>query len=102
MTVLEPCRPDCTPVLVTERLVLRTPRATDAKSIAELINDRRIAENTALIPHPYALADARDFIARTHEREPKTSFLITLADGDLIGGCGVGGLQGNEAEIGYW
>ena len=46
------------PVLETARLVLRAPRPDDAKAIAALINDRRIAENTARIPHPYTLADA--------------------------------------------
>jgi RimJ/RimL family protein N-acetyltransferase len=51
------------PVLETERLVLRAPRLGDAKAVALLANDRRIAENTARIPHPYRLADAEDFIA---------------------------------------
>ena len=40
------------PVLETERLTLRAPRADDAKAIATLVNDRRIAENTLRIPHP--------------------------------------------------
>jgi RimJ/RimL family protein N-acetyltransferase len=106
MTVLEPCRQESIPVLVTERLVLRPPREADAKAIAELINDRRIAENTARIPHPYSLADAHDFVARANAREPKKSFLITLPDGDLIGGCGVadpqGGGHASAPEIGYW
>jgi hypothetical protein len=39
-------------VLATERLVLRAPRPDDAK--ASLINDRRIAENTALVTAPRA------------------------------------------------
>ena len=30
----------------------------DAKALAALLNDRRIAENIARIPHPYQLADA--------------------------------------------
>jgi RimJ/RimL family protein N-acetyltransferase len=102
MTVLEPCRQESLPVLVTERLALRPPRKADARPVTRLINDRRIAENTALIPHPYALADAHDFIARANEREPKTSFFVTLADGRLIGGCTVAIHQGRDPEIGYW
>jgi hypothetical protein len=46
------------PVLTTARLRLRAPQREDAPSIAVLANDRRIAENTARIPHPYTLADA--------------------------------------------
>ena len=45
-------RESCTPVLETERLVLRAPQLGDAKAVAKLANDRRIAENTARIPHP--------------------------------------------------
>ena len=41
------------PVLETERLVLRAPRLGDAKVVKTLANDRRIAENTARIPHPF-------------------------------------------------
>ena len=51
------------PVLETARLVLRAPRLGDVKTVAVLANDRRIAENTARIPHPYRLADAEDFVS---------------------------------------
>ena len=47
------------PVLETERLVLRAPRLGDAKAVAVLANDRRIAENTARIPHPYRIGRRR-------------------------------------------
>ena len=56
----------CSPVLETERLVLRAPRPGDAKAVAALTNDRRIAENTARIPHPY-----RSPTRRTSSRTPK-------------------------------
>src|SRR5262249_16062415 len=49
-------------LIQTERLVLRSPRTEDAKTIAVLVNDRRIAENTLRIPHPYGIADAQHFI----------------------------------------
>ena len=64
------------PVLETERLVLRAPRLGDAKTVAVLANDRRIAENTARIPHPYRLADAEDFIASANLGN-EAVFLIT-------------------------
>ena len=90
------------PVLKTERLVLRAPHIGDAEAVAALINDRRIAENTARIPHPYTLADAEGFIARANQDDREASFLITLADDTIIGGCGVGTLSGSDPEIGYW
>src|SRR5438874_12198137 len=51
------------PVLETERLVLRAPALADAPALAATINDRRIAEKLARVPHPYSLADAESFIA---------------------------------------
>ena len=54
----------------------RTP-----KRIALLVNDRRIAENTLRIPHPYTLADARDLhrVGRI-SRDGEIAFLITGRD----------------------
>ena len=89
-------------VLQTERLVLRAPRPDDAKAITSLINDRRIAENTARIPHPYALADAHAFLAEINRDPGEPSFLITLADGTVIGGCGIHILSAGDPELGYW
>jgi RimJ/RimL family protein N-acetyltransferase len=88
-------------LLKTARLVLRRPTDDDAKALKSLINDIRIAENTARIPHPYTIKDARSFIdAVAKGSEP--AFLITLADGRIVGGCGIGVLRNDEPEIGYW
>ncbi len=67
------------PVLETERLVLRAPRLGDAKTVAALANDRQIAENTARIPHPYRLADAKDWIAGANKNPDEQHYVITLA-----------------------
>ncbi len=90
------------PVLETERLVLRAPRLGDAKTIATLANDRRIAENTARIPHPYKLADAKGWVASANLRDGEETYAITLGDGTLIGACGLELRDGPTPEIGYW
>src|SRR5262245_57681111 len=87
-------------VLKTARLTLRAPRPDDAKAIKSLINDRRVAENTARIPHPYRLKDARTFIASAEGGQPL--FLITREDGRIVGGCGIATLRADGPEIGYW
>src|SRR5262249_10520708 len=89
------------PVLETKRLALRAPRLEDAKTVAMLANDRRIAENTARIPHPYKKTDAESFIAGANRTDSEAVFLITLRDKTVIGACGVV-LQDETPELGYW
>jgi RimJ/RimL family protein N-acetyltransferase len=89
------------PVLATERLVLRAPRFDDAKAIASLVNDRRIAENTLRIPHPYGLADAESFIVTANADDGERAFLITRGAA-VLGACGIAKRDGEEPEIGYW
>ena len=90
------------PVLETERLQLRAPRLGDAKIVAALANDRRIAENTARIPHPYRRADAEDFITEANQAGGENVFVVTLRDGGMIGACGMITAAGQSPEIGYW
>ena len=106
MTLLEQIpretfREACIPVLETKRLALRAPQLEDAKSVAMLANDRRIAENTARIPHPYREADATSFIAGANKPAGDALFLITLRDGTIVGSCGLM-LQDETPELGYW
>ena len=106
MTLLEPTPTQAVPaarnpVLKTRRLVLRAPNPDDAEALTALINDRRIAENTARIPHPYTLKDAETFIASAASGG-EVAFVVTLADGPIIGGCGIATLRADGPEIGYW
>jgi len=105
MTLLEPTQTEAlqaarSPVLKTRRLVLRAPVPGDARALAALMNDRRIAENTARVPHPYTLKDAETFIDSVTGGS-ELSFLVTLSDGRVIGGCGIATLRADGPEIGY-
>jgi RimJ/RimL family protein N-acetyltransferase len=107
MTCLETLPPTllterCIAVLETQRLVLRAPQLVDGKAIAALANDRRIAENTARIPHPYRPSDAESWIVGANADMEGETYLITLANGTVIGGCGFDMREGPAAEIGYW
>ena len=97
----ETYREECTPVLETERLVLRAPRIEDAKTVAALANDRRVAENTLRIPHPYTFADAMQWISAANTRPGEKTFLI-LREDDVVGACGFDLREGPEPEVGYW
>ena len=106
MTLLEEIpsetfREGCIPVLETKRLAMRAPRLKDAKTVAALANDRRIAENVARIAHPYRMADAESFISGANKSGGEAVFLITLRDGAVIGACGIVSHE-NAPELGYW
>ena len=88
------------PVLQTERLILRAPRHGDAKAIALLANDLRIAANTSHIPHPYGIGDAEQFIAAANERAGEACFIVKL-ENKPIGICSVTP-RGDDFELGYW
>jgi len=93
------------PVLKTARLVLRAPSLEDVKAIAMLAADRRIAENTARLPHPYRPADARDFIGAAN-LGGETVFVVARRGGPrrtpVIGVCGYTRIDRHPPELGYW
>jgi RimJ/RimL family protein N-acetyltransferase len=88
--------------LTTERLLLRAPQPSDAEAVVALLKDRRIAENSVRIPHPYSLADAQAFIASANTNEGETVFVITRKSVGVIGGCGIARLSIAGPELGYW
>ena len=95
------------PILKTERLILRPFNLLDAKRVQELAGDKRIADTTLLIPHPYPDGAAEEWIS-THASNAKSGdefvFAITLKDSlELIGAIGlVINKMFNSGEAGYW
>lgn len=91
----------CRVVLETERLVLRRPTLADVKAMARLANDRRVAQNTSRLPHPYTVSDAETFVEFIAQQPRDTSFAITCK-GDLLGVIGIDLGKPDVPEIGYW
>ncbi len=95
------------PEIFTTRLHLRAFAEADAPDVQRLAGDRRVAETTMLIPHPYPDGAAEAWIA-THEAAWELGrglvFAVTLrASGDLIGAIGFTiKTEPRESEIGYW
>jgi RimJ/RimL family protein N-acetyltransferase len=89
-------------LIETPRLVLRAPRAQDAQVLAAVANDLRIAENTARLPHPYKVENAEEFVAQFSRDDREIAFLITLADDEIIGVCGIAIPDRGGPELGYW
>ena len=108
MTALEifsgsPSAEPSIPVLETKRLVLRAPRLEDTDQIVALANNRKIAEMTAAIPHPYGIKDAQAWLTNMIVAECGATFGIYLKETDsFIGACGYAPRDESTPEIGYW
>jgi ribosomal-protein-alanine N-acetyltransferase len=95
------------PMLTTGRLVLRPFRMGDCDRLGELCGDRRIADTTALIPHPYTVTDAERWL-ETHPEQfglgRGVNFAVTeRASGVLAGAVGLRfEPEHGRAELGYW
>lgn len=94
-------RQPSTVVLETERLTLRKPTLADVKAIAHLANDRRIAENTRRLPHPYRQDDATHFVKTVAGDGANTVFLIEHHH-TPVGVVGVDWRKPETPELGYW
>jgi len=88
-------------VLETERLSLRRPTLADVKAIARLANDRRIAENTRRLPHPYSQDHAVEFVRFTASEPREIAFLIEH-NFESVGMVGINMVEPDAPELGYW
>jgi RimJ/RimL family protein N-acetyltransferase len=89
-------------MLRTPRLVLRPPRLEDARTVAAIVDDIRIAQNTTRVPHPYSIADAYGWLRVVNANAGEATYLITLTNGTIVGACGVEPRDGQGPELGYW
>jgi RimJ/RimL family protein N-acetyltransferase len=90
-------------VLETERLILRVPRRVDVDAIVRLADNRKLAEMTALIPHPYGRSDAEEWISSLGTAANEVGLGITLReDGAFIGACGLSLRGDGMHDLGYW
>ncbi len=92
--------------LVSERLILRRPVPADAPTIAEAVAEPDILAFLPLLPDPYTLADAQQWIAETAESFERIGICDLVAcrasDGVLVGAVGFRPRSDGTAETGYW
>lgn len=87
------------PTLVTPRLVLAPPCLADAPAFARWLADFEVARMTAVIPHPYTLADAEAYIRGVPGRVAH-NWTIRL-DGEPVGVVGLV-VKPPKLVFGYW
>jgi len=92
-----------TPLIETERLRLRAPGIGDAKRIAEFLNNFAVSGNLSVVPHPYTLDDANQWLGRwrADSMPANTQFVIELKKEGAIGVVGFREKDKN-AQVGYW
>ena len=97
------CAVEVTPVVSTERLILRGPVVTDAPAIASVAGDRNVAGMTTSMPHPYGEADAEAWIAhaRNCDWRREAMFVIEHRAFGVVGLLSFDHGRGPRAEIGY-
>lgn len=97
---------DSRPTLETARLLLRPFTLTDAPEVQRLAGDRRVAEMTASMPHPYDDGVAETWIGSHPEgyEVGRVELAVTLRPiGTLVGAIGLFVAHEHErAELGFW
>jgi len=94
--------------LESRRLLIRTPEPGDAEALVEAINHPEVARTTLMIPYPYSINDANNFIAKSTDPESWEKnirlFVFLKDSGRLAGGIGLDDISRKfrSAEIGYW
>jgi RimJ/RimL family protein N-acetyltransferase len=96
--------PEITPVLATERLVLRGPVVGDAQPMSRLAGDLNVAGQTCALPHPFSEDDAERAVERAMRldwsREAK--FAIEHRNFGLVGMLGFRPAANGRLELGCW
>lgn len=87
------------------RCTLRDWQAEDARALAECANNRNVWMNLRdLMPHPYSVADAEEYLRKVAEEGPKQSFCLEV-EGRAAGAIGLrfeSDIHRLTAELGYW
>lgn len=82
------------PVIATPRLTLRPVAASDEAAVVDCLNDLEVTGWLAVVPHPYAPADFRQF--QQVYAVPGVTYAVADAKG-LVGIVGV-----EDRILGYW
>jgi len=88
--------------IITKRLTLRPLLDSDAANIALFVGDARVANNLAVVPHPYPAGAAESYIAYSRAPETREDIWGIDKDGQLIGMISLSPKQAGMAGLGYW
>jgi len=91
--------------ILFEGISLRPWTIDDAARLAEIANNKKIADNLQdLFPFPYSVKDARKWLRTILSVDPPRNFAI-IAEGAIVGNIGIltkEDIHRKNAEIGYF
>lgn len=92
--------------IAASRMILRPLRASDAGLMSLYGSERRLAEMTTTIPHPYPPGAAENYIAAV-SRPDRTEFAWAMdatefGGAELMGVIALQQMDRGQSEIGYW
>ena len=91
----------------TDRLLLRSPNASDAPRISELLGSWDVARWLVRVPYPYRIAHAEAWIERSAEERAAAMgwpFMMVLREGGAVIGSMDLSLESDRTTgaLGYW
>lgn len=98
------CAIEISPVIATERLLLRSPVRSDAKTIASLAGDIAVSGQTCGLPHPYAEREAEAAVERAYglDWSREAQFAIEHRHFGLVGMLGFKTGANARPQLSYW
>ena len=94
--------------LILSKSIIRSYRPEDAPSATKHIGSYNVVKNMSLVPYPYTLDHAIEWITRSTASNPETHFAIAIDD-EVVGGIGLELADPKRtcvsryvAELGYW
>lgn len=94
-------------IIKSKKFILRPLKKGDEVSIAKHAHNKTISKNTATIPYPYTVKDAKDWIKENLIQYRVKNFdnLVWAIEieGEVCGAIGLHKISpGHKAELGYW
>lgn len=93
-------------VIETPRMILRPLRGSDAGLLQMYCADKRVAEMTSAMPHPYPPGAAASYIAAMSKPDSGAHAWVMDATehggSELLGVISLDQMDRNQSEIGYW
>ncbi len=94
-------------VIETERLILRRLKPDDTEALMRIAGQRRIADTTISVPHPFTAENAAQWLRRdTHDHGDRYGFGIfgRAPGGALLGYVAIAHIDAEhrEGELSFW